>query len=171
MAVRAPTNMTNPNPQLCRATGSLTREPLKLSAAPFKHLGGATMSNWPLRGGKAELWEGGVRGVAFLYGGALPASVAGQRSPILCHATDWYRTFARLAGASLDTPRSAGAVLYGVEIWSALLQGSAAQPFAARDELLHNVDPVSGQQVRWARAFALANDCSHADGDPLREPA
>ena len=48
-------------------------------AAPFKHLGGATMSNWPLRGGKAELWEGGVKGACFLYGGALWAHASSRR--------------------------------------------------------------------------------------------
>ena len=35
-----------------------------MAGAPYKHLGGATMSNFPLRGGKGELWEGGVRGAA-----------------------------------------------------------------------------------------------------------
>ena len=113
------------------------------------------MSNWPLKGGKAELWEGGVRGAAFLYGNYLPSSVAGQRSPVLCHATDWYRTFAGLAGVSLDAPRSAGAALYGVDIWSALVQGREAGPFEARDEVLHNVDPVSGQQALRLRDYKL----------------
>ena len=47
------------------ATGLVARTLLLFTSdngAPYKHLGGATMSNWPLRGGKAELWEGGVRG-------------------------------------------------------------------------------------------------------------
>ena len=27
------------------------------NGAPFRHIGGEAMSNWPLRGGKGELWE------------------------------------------------------------------------------------------------------------------
>ena len=69
------------------------------NGAPYRHLGGATMSNFPLRGGKAELWEGGVRGACFLSGGALPTLARGRRTDALATAADWFPTLIELARA------------------------------------------------------------------------
>lgn len=57
---------------------------------------GAT--NYPLRGGKYSLWEGGVRAAAFVSGGYLPASRRGVKLMEPIHIADWYRTLAALAG-------------------------------------------------------------------------
>jgi len=79
------------------------------NGAPFKHLGGAAMSNFPLRGGKAELWEGGVRGACFLHGAALPAAARRTRSNALMSAHDWLPTLLSLA--SVPLPPAIGASL------------------------------------------------------------
>ncbi|CAH3182779.1 unnamed protein product [Porites lobata] len=87
--------------------------------------------NWPLRGEKGSLWEGGVRGVAFVHGNML------QRTGVTCnelfHVTDWYPTLLYLAGIEKDSDSSA---LDGYNIWSAISEGAASE----RTEILHYID-------------------------------
>eukprot|EP00928_Gymnodinium_smaydae_P038501 TRINITY_DN2654_c0_g1_i2.p1 TRINITY_DN2654_c0_g1~~TRINITY_DN2654_c0_g1_i2.p1 ORF type:complete len:599 (-),score=59.24 TRINITY_DN2654_c0_g1_i2:496-2220(-) len=55
-------------------------------------------SNYPLRGGKATNWEGGIRVAALAAGGFLPKAVQGTKQAGLMATWDWYATFAHLAG-------------------------------------------------------------------------
>lgn len=54
-------------------------------------------NNFPLRGSKASVFEGGVRTVAFVSGGWLPKSMRGGHVDGMMHIADWYATFAELA--------------------------------------------------------------------------
>lgn len=46
-------------------------------------------SNYPLRGTKGTIFEGGVRGLSFVAGAGVHNSQAGTVSHELMHVTDW----------------------------------------------------------------------------------
>ncbi|XP_047480227.1 arylsulfatase B-like [Penaeus chinensis] len=93
--------------------------------------GGPTVSagnNWPLRGNKSTLWEGGTRGAAFVHSPLLqnPGTVSHK----LIHVTDWYKTFMGLAGG--EAPKDTD----GFDQWAAL-DGLSKSP---RTHMIYNID-------------------------------
>jgi hypothetical protein len=69
-------------------------------------------NNYPFRGGKYSDFEGGVRTIAFLAGGALPTK-APKTMDMPLHLCDWYATFAAAAGV-VDPTDEASALHEGV---------------------------------------------------------
>jgi arylsulfatase A-like enzyme len=59
-------------------------------------------ANFPLRGHKGLLWDGGIRVPCFVSGGFLPESAKGRKLRGLMAVEDWYATFAHITGAELD---------------------------------------------------------------------
>ncbi|KAK7480441.1 hypothetical protein BaRGS_00028360 [Batillaria attramentaria] len=88
-------------------------------------------NNWPLRGGKFSLWEGGTRVPAFIYSKTLLAKT-GYTSNELIHAVDWFPTFLGLAGI---TPSEH---IDGIDQWSMLSEGKPSK----RKEFVYNIDEV-----------------------------
>ncbi|XP_052801206.1 arylsulfatase J-like [Mya arenaria] len=88
-------------------------------------------SNWPLRGTKATLWEGGTRVPTFVYSKTL-FKKTGYVHPGLFHATDWFSTFVRLAGGSTSP------FLDGKDQWLAISRGW----HSPRREFVYNIDEV-----------------------------
>eukprot|EP00794_Sanderia_malayensis_P003645 gene3645-4162_t len=89
-------------------------------------------SNFPLRGTKAHLWEGGVRGVAAVYSKLIKNP--GRVSDDLLHITDWLPTFLELAGGNSSKIHK----LDGFNIWDTI----SSQKASPRTEILLNIDPI-----------------------------
>ena len=69
--------------------------------------------NYPLRGGKATLFQGGVNGIAFIGGGGIPTAVRGSTYDGLTHAVDLCATVLGRGGASTST-------IDGIDLWPAI---------------------------------------------------
>jgi arylsulfatase A-like enzyme len=65
---------------------------------------GNMASNWPLRGGKNSLYEGGVRGVAIIAGYGVRPSLRGTVTAELMHVVDWAPTLVSLVTRGVSTP-------------------------------------------------------------------
>ncbi|XP_031548695.1 uncharacterized protein LOC116286353 [Actinia tenebrosa] len=94
-------------------------------------------SNYPLRGVKNSLWEGGVRGVAFVHSPMIRRK--GRVYDGLVHATDWLPTIFALSGG---VPQTLGPI-DGYNVWEAIALGSRSP----RYEVLHGIDPLLGNRA------------------------
>mmetsp|Transcript_28692 Transcript_28692/g.86135 ORF Transcript_28692/g.86135 Transcript_28692/m.86135 type:complete len:491 (-) Transcript_28692:234-1706(-) len=84
---------------------------------------GDQASNYPLRGGKGSLWQGGVRGIGFVAGGDLASfgfTGLPRVSYALMHVSDWNPTLCDLAGGC---PLDSKLALDGVSARGALIGG------------------------------------------------
>jgi arylsulfatase A-like enzyme len=89
--------------------------------------------NMPLRGRKAQLWEGGVRGTACVYSPLIENKQ--QVSMEMMHATDWLPTFVHLAGGNASDMKPKDKTLDGYNIWETISTGAQSP----RTEVLHNI--------------------------------
>ena len=84
-------------------------------------------SNWPLRGSKLTLFEGGTRTVSFIHS---PKYFVPRVETALFHATDWFPTILNAAGLDHEDD------LDGVDQWERLKDSSKPEP---REEMLYNM--------------------------------
>merc|ERR1712113_497524 len=101
-------------------------------------------SNYPLRAGKATLFEGGVRGVSLVAGGLLPSVAAGNQVSGLLQHVDIPATMAALAKASLPQAD-------GFNVWDTITMGAPSP----RTEVPVNVDPSDCGQANGTSFNAL----------------
>ncbi|XP_054721312.1 arylsulfatase I-like [Uloborus diversus] len=92
----------------------------------------STGSNWPLRGSKYNMWEGGVRGVSFVWSHEL-RHAKHKIANNLMHITDWLPTLYAIAGGD---PEKLGSI-NGVNQWPSICCGKTSK----RQDILHNIDP------------------------------
>lgn len=74
-------------------------------------------SNYPLRGAKITLFEGGVRSLAFVNGGALPDAMRGKTVEGFIHIADWYPTFCKMAGVDASDSGPGKFPVDGLDVW------------------------------------------------------
>ncbi|KOX74856.1 Arylsulfatase B [Melipona quadrifasciata] len=102
-------------------------------------------SNYPLRGTKYTLYEGGVRGVAALWSSRLQKSA--RVSNELVHITDWLPTLYSAAGGDL---KDLGEI-NGIDQWCVLSEGYGR----GREKLLLNINEVSKTEGAIYSRFKL----------------
>ncbi|UYV75968.1 Sulfatase [Cordylochernes scorpioides] len=128
-------------------------------------------SNWPLRGTKYTLWEGGVRASGLVWSPLLQEPA--RKSRQLMHIVDWLPTLYSAAvdnfnnkSTTLSTDREyrAGKLggnvstlgnIDGMDMWSSLSQNTDSP----RKEILLNIDPVWGMRaLRMGPYKAISGD-------------
>lgn len=92
--------------------------------------------NYPLRGQKGSVWEGGVRVPGFVYSssnGIIPSNTRGTSYAKLFHCTDWLPTLLRAANSASLIPSG----IDGVDQWRELIGEKEGVP---RSWLIHNIN-------------------------------
>lgn len=89
-------------------------------------------SNYPLRGVKNNLWEGGLRGAGLIWSPLLKARQIVSHQMI--HITDWLPTLLHAAGGDSSVLQN----IDGLNMWDVLSENAPSK----RMEILHNIDNI-----------------------------
>lgn len=113
-------------------------------------------SNWPLRGSKTTLWEGGTRSPSFIYAPSMLRK-SGSVYDEMIHVTDWYPTFVEAAGGNPSNISN----IDGVSQWQNLLSGSSGP----RSEFIYNFDEIyNNSAIRQGRFKLVQGHPGDPDG-------
>ena len=92
--------------------------------------------NWPFRGQKHELYEGGVHVAGFVHSPLLPASVRGTTLQELFHVTDWLPTLLSITGTKATRKHQP---FDGHDMWGCI-QGDTS--LCSRKDVVLNINTV-----------------------------
>jgi len=106
--------------------------------------------NYPFRGQKTQIWEGGTRVAGFISSPLLPKAIQGTISDKLFHVTDWLPTIVAFAGGT--TKRNFE--LDGHDMMPALT-GTAPDK---RTEILYGLNPLPDGQAAPPKAALRMGD-------------
>ncbi|KAH6925397.1 hypothetical protein HPB50_004524 [Hyalomma asiaticum] len=115
-------------------------------------------SNWPLRGVKENVWEGGVRTPAVFWYGRLSDRLPLPPSQQMIHITDWAPTFYAAAGGDV----SALGDVDGMDQWEALSSGTGT----GHEDLILEIEGRNQASAIISGRYKLVNR-SLAQSDPL----
>ena len=155
----------NPESGPCNTTTGTSGPPTSdMGHGPACFNGEAGASNYPLRGGKYSVFEGGIRVNAFVSGGFLPEKVRGTVNEEMIHITDWYTTFCSIAGVSHEDPWAAASGLPPVDslnMWPLIAGDNTTSP---RETILVNKDLLVHKQWKYIKGDFVAK--ANARGGP-----
>jgi arylsulfatase I/J len=122
--------------------------------------GEAGANNYPMRGGKYSLFEGGIRANSFISGGLLPAKVRGTTMHGVMHIADWWATYCHLAGVDPRDEKAAAQhpplpPIDSINMWPLITGETSTSP---REELF-----VTGNlliQGDWKLIVGVASSAS-----------
>ncbi|XP_053392145.1 arylsulfatase J-like, partial [Mercenaria mercenaria] len=97
-------------------------------------------SNWPLRGNKGSVWEGGIRSVGFVNSFFFDKNRRGSVTNELIHVTDWFPTLINVADGNLKGTQ----YLDGHDQWKTIRYGIPS----TRTEILHGIETVDKSSNR-----------------------
>lgn len=117
------------------------------NGGPANGLNYNAASNWPLRGVKNTLWEGGVRGVCVLWSPEI-ASGNERVGNQMMHISDWLPTLYTAAGGDV---RDLGPNVEGYNMWEALMNNLPSP----RYEILHNIDDIFANSALTMKDWKL----------------
>ncbi|XP_055938568.1 arylsulfatase B-like isoform X1 [Argiope bruennichi] len=107
---------------------------------------GGFSSNYPLRGKKYHVWEGGVRVPGFIWSPLFELQEP-RVSMQLMHITDWLPTLYSAAGGDVERLGN----IDGQSLWNTLLNNTQSP----RQEILHNIDPIDNVSALRRGDFKL----------------
>ncbi|XP_045163121.2 arylsulfatase J-like [Mercenaria mercenaria] len=113
-------------------------------------------NNYPLRGGKTTIFEGGTRAISFVVGAGVEKS--GYTYNGLMHAVDWHPTIVAAAGGTIPDYTNE---IDGINQWEAISTGSESN----RKELVYNLDS-SQQRGSQGHAAIRVGDFKLIQGYP-----
>eukprot|EP00912_Choanoflagellata_sp_UC4_P000706 UC4_evm3s436 len=124
-------------------------------------------NNFPLRGNKATMWEGGVRGVGFVGGGFPPVN-KGSVSKSMIHVSDWYPSIVHgIAKLPIGVPADGFPALDGFDAWPSIVDSIPSNRTEMLLWLNTHQRPTADGAIRIGKYKLIQKNSIDRSGAPL----